>query len=391
MVLTPARWFLLALLTCAALAVAYLPPGDIAESRRWSPYAWASHRESTRTRLAFAAERWAALSERDALRKSPVAGDVPVLILRGDIRPEVGAAVDSLIRNIWRRAPRADSTIRLRVVASAYGEQVDLWTAALAPEVVLPDQTDGRTCLVVLPAILQHGMESQTTQGWWRRNLRRQVEWAVAPCVLRAALGQPGPEIARWLAARGYDLASSIGWAVGGNAGVEYQGLWDERFALEQTGMPQLMLRLVGELPAAYQSTAAARCAADVPGYCADLVTALPGRPRGSGPMIRLRSLDWGRSNAFSAYAESFLSDLIEERGLEKFRRFWTSASPVNAAFSAAYGMSLDDWTQDWVRRSVGSVELGAAIHPLGALAGILASLLVVGASAAAAASREIG
>ncbi len=391
MVLTPARWLLLALLACAVLAAAYLPPGDITESQRWSRYAWASRHESTRTRLAFAAERWAALSERDALLRSPVASDVPVLILRGGIRPEVGEAVDSLIRSIWRRAPRADSAIRLRVVASAYGETIDLWTAALVPEVVLPDQTDGRTCLVVLPAILQHGMESQTTQGWWRRNLRRQVEWAVAPCVLRAVLGQPGPEIARWLAARRYDLGSSLSWAVGGNAGVEYQGLWDERFALEQTGMPQLMLRIVGELPGAYQSTAAARCAGDGPGHCAELITTLPGRSRGSGPMIRLRSLDWGSSNSFAPDAESFLSDLIEERGLETFRRFWTSPLPVTAAFSAAYGTSLDDWTHDWIRRSVGSVELGAAIHPFGAIAGILASLLVVGASAAAAASREIG
>jgi hypothetical protein len=154
--------------------------------------------------------------------------------------------------------------------------------------------------------------------------------------------------------------------------------------------MLQLMLRIVGELPAAYQSTAAARCAGDVPEQCAELVTVLPARPRGSGPMIRLRSFEWDRSHSFSASAESFLSDLIEERGLERFRRFWTSTSPVNVAFSAAYGTSLDDWTHDWVRRSVGSVELGAAIHPFGAIAGILAAVLVIGVTAAAAATREI-
>ncbi len=391
MVLTPVRWLLLTLLSCAAIAAAYLPPADITESPRWSRYTWGDHHESPRTRLAFAAERWAALSEREALPGSPVAGDVPVLISRGGLRPEVGAAVDSLIRNIWRRAPRADSTIRLRVVAAAYGEQIDLWTAALVPEVLLPDQTDGRTCLVILPGIYQRGTQSESSQGWWRRNLRREVGGAVAPCVLRAVLGPPGPEIARWLAARGYDLGSSISWAVGGNAGVEYQSIWDDRLALEQTGVPELMLRLVGELPPAYRSTETARCASNVRGHCAELVTVLPDRPRGSGPMIRLRSLDGGRSAALSDDAESFLSDLIEERGLERFRRFWTSTSPVNAAFSAAYGTSLDDWTHGWVRRSVGSVELGAAIHPRGAMAGILVALLVLGVTAAAAARREIG
>jgi hypothetical protein len=307
------------------------------------------------------------------------------------VQPEPGEAVDSLIRNIWRRAPRADSTIRLRVVASPFGETVSLWTAALAPEVLLPEQTDGRTCLVILPAILQHGMQTESTLRWWRNTLRRQVSRAVAPCVLRAVLGPPGPEIAKWLVARGFDLGGSIGWAVGGNAGVEYQGVWDDRLALDQTGMPQLMLRIVGELPAAYQSTATARCAGDVPGSCAGLITAYPARPRGLGPMIRTSRPEWGRLNPLSGYTESFISDLIEERGLETFRRFWTSTAPVNTAFSAAYGTSLDDWTHDWVRRSVGAVELGAPIHGLGAIAGILASLLVVGATAAAAASREIG
>ena len=393
MVLTPRRWLLALLVTAAMTAVAYLPPADIADSSRWSPYTRASYRETTRTRLAFAAERWVALSERDALSKSPATSEVPALIVRGGLRADVSQAVDSLIRNFWRRAPRADSSIRLRVVASADAETgfpSDLWTAAEAPEVLLPELTDSRTCLVILPGIFQHGMAEPVQQGWWRNNLRRQVGLAVAPCVLRAALGKPGPEIARWLGARGYDLGGSIGWAVGGNPGVEYESSWFDGLQLDQTGMPQLMQRIIGALPEAYQSTVAARCAGGVAGQCAGLITAVPGLRRESGPTIRMRTLGQQRANGLPSDASSFLSDLILERGLEPFRRFWTSPLPVEAAFAQAYGESLDDWTHAWVKRRVGTVELGAPLHPLGVLAGLLAGVLVVGITAVAARSREM-
>lgn len=391
MALTPVRWVLLLLLVCTVMVAAYLPPADIAESARWSPYASADRRETARSRLASAAERWAALSELETLRRSAPGDDAPVLIARSGLRPEVSRAVDSLLRTIWHKAPRADSSVRLRVVASAYTETLDLWTAALEPEVVLPELTDGHTCLVIIPAILQHGSQSANTLGWWKNNLRRQVGQAVAPCVLRAVLGQPGPEVGRWLATRGYDLAASIGWAVGGNAGVEYGESWFDRFEWSEIAMPGLMQRIIGALPAPYAySVGAASCAGGRPARCGELITAAPKRYPGPGPMIRIGTLRESHSGGLTSHDGTFISDLIQERGLEPFRRFWTSTLPVDAAFSDAYGTSLDDWTRDWVRRRVGEVELGAPTHLIGAFAGLLASLLVVAVTATAAASREV-
>jgi len=390
MVLTPSRWFLLLLVLCAMIAVAYLPPADIAESARWSPHAWPAIRVTSRMRLAIAAERWMALSELETLRRSPSRSDAPTVIPRGGLSAEASQAADSLVRTIWRKAPRADSAIRLRVVASPYSETIDLWAAALRPRVLLPELTDGHTCLVIIPGILQLRSQAGNAQGWWRSNLRRQVGEAMAPCVLRAVLGQPGTEVGRWMASRDYDLAASIGWAVGGYAGLEYGESWFDRFEWSEAAMPGLMLRIIGVLPAPYQySLGAARCAAGRPGRCAELVVAAPTRHRGPAPMIRIGTRYERGSGGLSSHDGAFISALIQERRLEPFRRFWSSPLPVEAAFSQAYGESLDAWTRGWVTRQVGTVELGAPTHPLGALGGLLAGLLVVAATAAGAASRE--
>jgi hypothetical protein len=353
-------------------------------------YAWLPNRETPRTRLALAAERWTALSELEALRRSPPRGDVPVLVARGGLRPEAGQAVDSLLRTIWRRALQADSAIRLRVVASASTDTLDLWTAALRPQVLLPEMTDGHTCLVLIPGILQPSSQTANSQTWWRNNLRSQVSQAVAPCVMRAVLGQPGPEIARWMASRGYDLATSIGWAVGGNAGLQYGDLWFDRFEWNQAAMPELMARVVGALPAPYEySVAAAGCAGGRLARCGELVLRRSKDHPTSGP-IRISPVYGVRYGGLGGHTGVFVSDLIQERGLGNFRHFWTSALPVEAAFSQIYGVSLDDWTRHWVRHRVGEVDLGAPMHPLGTLAGLLAGLIVVAVTAAAAASREI-
>jgi len=105
--------------------------------------------------------------------------------------------------------------------------------------------------------------------------------------------------------------------------------------------------------------------------------------------MIRIGTRYERGSGGLSSHDGAFISALIQERRLEPFRRFWSSPLPVEAAFSQAYGESLDAWTRGWVTRQVGTVELGAPTHPLGALGGLLAGLLVVAATAAGAASRE--
>ena len=394
MVLTPSRWFPMLLLACAVVAVTYLPPRDIAESSRWSPYAWAAIRATPRTRLALAAERWAALSEQQALVRARPTSDVPELIVRSGLRPEVSQAVDTILRTIWSRVPRADTTIRLRVVASAhpstYTGTLDLWAAAEAPEVLLPEQTDGHTCLVIIPGVLQQGDQDGFPHGWWRDTLRRQIGWAVSPCVLRAVLGAPGAEVARWMAARGYDLGASIRWALGGTTGLQYYDFWFDRYEWRETGMPELTMRIVGVLPAPYQyAGGAAGCAGGRVRRCAELITRTPKRGAPNGP-IRIADGYLVRNAGLSGQNASFVADLIADRGLDNFRRFWRSPLPVEAAFEEAYGTSLDDWTRGWVRQRVGTVELGAPLHVPGVLAGLLVVVLVVALTAMGAASREI-
>ncbi|MEO8139034.1 MAG: hypothetical protein ABI742_05270 [Gemmatimonadota bacterium] len=393
MALTPHRWLLCIVIACAVIAAAYLPAADMEMSRMQSMYAWNMGRVTPRSRLALAAERSIALDEQEALRRSPGMGEFPVVLARGGLKPVVTAALDSLVRTMWRTAPRSDSSIRLRVVASPtspYGEPVDLWTAAERPQVLLPELTDGHTCLVLLPAVRQGEYDSGNAAGWWRSSVRRYAGQAIAPCVLRAVLGTPGPGVAGWLAGRRYDLAASISWAVGGSSGFGMGATWFERVAWYQTAMPLLMQRIVGVLPEPYiYSLGSASCAGGHALRCAELIAPGHSRPHGAG-VISVAAVYGSRSGGLSSEDGAFVSDLIQERGLDRFRQFWRSPLPVDSAFAQAYGQSLGGWTHDWLVRRVGGVELGAPIHPLGAVAGLLACLLVVGATAAGAGSREI-
>ena len=55
---------------------------------------------------------------------------------------------------------------------------------------------------------------------------------------------------------------------------------------------------------------------------------------------------------------DTFLSDLILQEGQDRFRRFWQSDRPFEAAFQNAFGRSLGEWTTEWAtRRWLGMYE----------------------------------
>jgi hypothetical protein len=388
MVLILRRWCLVLLVAVAAIAAAYLPPNDITESRNWGFWGWTAPNATRHSLLVLAAERWAALSEQQAARIAPAPGDRPQVIARDALLPELKSALDSIVAVAWRSAPRHDSTTRLRVVIWAGSDTNDVGSMIERSQVLLPEITNGRTCLVLAPRIRFGLGKERNTPQWWRVRVRSLVNRALAPCVLRAAFGPPGPAVAQWMAEREYDFALSITWAVGGGM---VPNEWEfNDFDMGEESMPAIVLRFAGALPRPYlYSQGAAGCAGGRSERCAEEILA-PRMKRSEPGLIRLPSTWRYRRLFLSRYDRSFVSDLIQERGQEAFGHFWTSPLPVEAAFQQTYGESLGEWAYHWVMRREGGIELGAALHPAGALAGLLAAFLAVAITAVAARSREM-
>jgi AcrR family transcriptional regulator len=85
---------------------------------------------------------------------------------------------------------------------------------------------------------------------------------------------------------------------------------------------------------------------------------------------------------------ERYLSDIAREIGRDRFQRFWTSSLPVDAALAAALKQPVGDWTEQWERRFIARIRLGAAA-PLGATALALLLATIALATVTLTASRR--
>jgi anti-sigma factor RsiW len=52
---------------------------------------------------------------------------------------------------------------------------------------------------------------------------------------------------------------------------------------------------------------------------------------------------------------EQFLADAVRWMGPERFARFWQASAEPGAAFQAATGVALGDWTAQWLARTYGA------------------------------------
>jgi hypothetical protein len=73
-----------------------------------------------------------------------------------------------------------------------------------------------------------------------------------------------------------------------------------------------------------------------------------------------------------------FFSDLIGERGRDRFERFWRSEQSVDSAFVAAFGEPIGDWTARWQRSMLPRLPLGPGVGiPTASLALLLGGLSI--------------
>jgi hypothetical protein len=232
----------------------------------------------------------------------------------------------------------------------------------------LPEATDGRTCVAVAEL------------GRWRMPWPDRTHWlrrVLGPCAFYATFGPPGPRVRQWLDRGAMQTAYVPTW----DTAVPRRLAAGDALTAGDTGIVQrIALAMTPPRRSSLEHTA---CAAGQRDWCGrylatdELAWARVGGDLGMPGVIANRAslLRW-----YDPDVVYFLSDLVRLRGRDRFAAWWRSSAAVDSAFAATYGMSLDLWTRQWLRRS-GAVRTGPYVRR----ASVLTSLLFAMTLAAAA------
>lgn len=382
MALTGPRIVGLVVLGAAAVTLALLPPSpeywDRPGETRWSgPRAVrvdqlerAVSRAERRVRAAEVRDLVRATLQRDPIRP----GDAPRLRIEATLSPQLAAA----LRASW------DS---LAMALEPYDRSAGLAVILLDPRSelaprhwhYLPDATDGRTCV----AVVEIGPR-QKPWGDRTRWLRR----VLGPCAFYAAFGPPGPQLRDWMSASAMRVAYAPTWdaprPVRRRSPVDLT-LGNQTDVVQRIGMAMF--------DRSYRSSLEQTgCAAGEPDACRRyLATDELGAPW-YYPSLGLPGVIANRASLRSWYDPDvlyFFSDLVRLRGRDRFAAFWQSPSAVDTAFAAAYGVSLEQWTMEWVHKE-GDVRVGPYIRRSSVLISLLLTLTLVLAGAWYATHRQV-
>jgi hypothetical protein len=173
----------------------------------------------------------------------------------------------------------------------------------------------------------------------------------LGPCALFARFGQPGPEIARWLRARDYDLATYPRWYVlPATAGEDMADRW----RIANTNNADMISQTM------WLSPEATGCAAGSTRLCASTILGAAGGDTSNvGALIMMNT---PRDSHWRLLAPRYLSDLVTALGPDDFARFWQSTLSPNAALVAVAGRPLDVWTHQWAVGLIGEQRVGPAV-----------------------------
>lgn len=208
----------------------------------------------------------------------------------------------------------------------------------------------------------------------------------LGPCSFHWVHGSPGPAIRRWLRDDGMSRLARTPWPGGGYRFPpikEHRGIfgeWNPRsrdfssvYGREST---------VGEGCLAGRADACRRAVLDPTAYA---------EPE-SYPELE-EWLSGGRSKngePFGGRERTWMGDLEAEFGRDRFGRFWTSDQPVEHAFAAAFGESIEAWTMRWAQERLGVQKAGPSTDGLSLLLTLATLIACVGIATATAARRRV-
>lgn len=232
---------------------------------------------------------------------------------------------------------------------------------------VVPEVTDGSTCVAGVK-LGRVDARRVAEGGSFRPSLVERIrDRTLGPCAYYAAFGMPGPRLRSWLSERQYLPASGTAWVNDPIASP------DPRYAGWLDG---LHFALVG-------------CAAGDARRCREMRYGLPGEDR-----LPVRWAGFGvegvavGASEYSSWRDplgpfqrSYFAAMVAHYGREQFERFWTSDAPLDDAFLAATGESLDDWTMRWTRADFGASMRGAKLRPVSVLLSLVIAGVLVGSA----------
>jgi len=239
---------------------------------------------------------------------------------------------------------------------------------------LLPEATDGRTCLV-----LRFEVETRPfLPSWSDENpdeLRSWVSRALGPCAFYTAFGKPGAGLERWLRENNFVYAWSTDWQIR-NVPLDISE------DLSEASLTDLLQHLIspaqawGRIPLPVRA-----CAHGNLGQCHTVLTLSHWEttpPLGTRYAVA-REWMWGSGVDWSRWGgvmQTFLADLVQFAGRERFQRFWRSPLPRDSAFATTMGMNVEEYTHRWLRGKFPAVHFGPNV----ALESILLGLALLAA-----------
>jgi hypothetical protein len=187
-------------------------------------------------------------------------------------------------------------------------------------------------------------------------------------CAYFAVLGAPGPGIEHWLATRGLDVART-NWSPGAlpqnrRYRTDYQSLHPlfsaGRFGDENLSAAHFFAAqrcADGERPACRDLVLDSALRTLAPPYAQQFLARRP-NPNDSTPLYVMH----GYAGGYVQVSNGFLAAVMETEGRDRFNRFWQSEESPEIAFQAAIGQPIDDWTREWVQKTIGYTTRGSRV-----------------------------
>ena len=376
MALTPMRWLVAALASCALIGVALLLSD--ADDRGQPPGRQALQMTMWRAqgRAADAARLLRAVQLGDSVRAA-IGGGIGdsgrVMIDPGLPAPMARALSDVVARAAQHRAPSPRRPVDMVFLADTVTTVRGVKGAGfgfVSTEYLLPRDRDDRC--IVLVRIRPLPRASALLPGWMDYVTSAVGAQAlVGPCRFYEWFGDPGPQVARWLGRGAWNYGLVGGWQHD-IAPWRPESQWAPR---GWTGWP--LRYYIGYTGLRCASGDAAQCAAQA--LREPPADTLQGQATVIGDTVQivagsnfLRALRNGNSgDALGPRETALLASMARELGPERFAAFWSSELPPDSAFARAAGQPLGDWTLGWSRRMYGKLGRGPSVHFTGVLLGL--------------------